>query len=97
MIKKGLLDEKGVRVFHDVPKYAHMQGLFAMGDRRVGALIEKIASGDPLAVKDRLFKESLDFYVFRKKELSESLPWDFIDIGVSKEKLWDEYNKALAG
>jgi len=97
MIKKGLLDEKGVRVFHDVPKYAHMQGLFAMGDRRVGALIEKIASGDPLAVKDRLFKESLDFYVFRKKELSESLPWDFIDVGVSKEKLWDEYNNALAG
>jgi radical SAM superfamily enzyme YgiQ (UPF0313 family) len=97
MIKKGLLDEKGVRVFHDVPKYAYIQGLFAMGDRRVGTLIERMASGDPLAVKDRLFKESLDFYVFRKKELSEILPWDFIDVGVSKEKLRDEYNKALAG
>ncbi len=97
MIKKGLLDERGVRVFHDVPKYAHIQGLFAMGDRRVGALIEKIASGDPLASKDRLFKESLDFYIFRKKELSEILPWDFIDAGISKEKLWDEYQKALEG
>ncbi|MDH4231136.1 MAG: radical SAM protein [Nitrospirota bacterium] len=97
MIKKGLLDERGVRVFHDVPKYAHIQGLFAMGDRRVGALIEKIASGDPLAAKDRLFKESLDFYIFRKKELSEILPWDFIDAGISKEKLWNEYQKALEG
>ncbi|HWR57377.1 MAG TPA: radical SAM protein, partial [Thermodesulfovibrionales bacterium] len=34
-IKNGLGTLKGVRVFHDVPKYAYMQGLFAMGDRRI--------------------------------------------------------------
>lgn len=97
MIKKGLLGEKGVRVFHDVPKYAYMQGLFALGNRNVGTLIERIALGDALAVKDRSFDRYLDFYVFRKKDISEKLPWDFIDAGISKEKLWEEYKKAIEG
>ena len=97
MLKKGLLNEKGVRVFHDVPKYAYMQGLFALGNRSVGALIERIALDDALALKDQSFERDLDFYVFRKKDISENLPWDFIDAGISKEKLWQEYQKALQG
>ena len=97
MIKKGLLGEKGVRVFHDVLKLAYMQGLFALGNRSVGALIERIAAGDALAVKDREYEKALDFYVFREKDFSENLPWDFIDAGISKEKLWQEYQKAIKG
>ena len=42
MIKKGLFPIKGVKVFHDVPKYAYMQGLFSMGDRRVSKALEKM-------------------------------------------------------
>ena len=38
-----------------------------------------------------------DFYVPRKRELSEVLPWDFIDIGVRKEYLRNEYERALEG
>jgi hypothetical protein len=38
-----------------------------------------------------------DFYLFRRKDFHELLPWDFIDMGVSKEKLWDEYQEALSG
>jgi len=94
VIKKGLIGEKGVRVVHDVPKYAYMQGLFALGSRSIGTLIEKIASGDPLALKDSSYEKALDFYVFRKKDRDENLPWDFIDAGLSKEKLWQEYEKA---
>jgi radical SAM superfamily enzyme YgiQ (UPF0313 family) len=97
IIKKGLMEEKGVRVFHDVPKYAYMQAVFALGNRSTGALIERIASGDPLALKDRAYEKALDFFVFRKKDISENLPWDFIDAGVSKEKLWQEYRKAIEG
>ena len=95
MIKKGLMEEKGMKVFHDVPKYAYMQGLFALGNRSTGALIHRIASGDPLALKDRAYESALDFFVFRKKDLSENLPWDFIDAGVPKEKLWQEYKQAV--
>ena len=71
--------------------------MFALGDRRAGELIERIASGDDLAVKDKSYEKALDFFVFRKKDISENLPWDFIDAGVSKEKLWEEYQKAIEG
>jgi hypothetical protein len=37
-----------------------------------------------------------DFYAMRNKGFLEKLPWDFIDSGISKERLWDEYQKALA-
>ena len=37
----------------------------------------------------------LDFYVYRKRELDEVLPWDFINIGTTKEFMVREYNNAL--
>jgi len=45
-IKKALRDEKGVKVFHDVPKYAHMQGLFSMGDRRIFNVLKEMVKTD---------------------------------------------------
>jgi hypothetical protein len=36
-----------------------------------------------------------DFYVYRQKQLDEILPWDLIDLGVSKKALVSEYRKAL--
>ena len=35
-----------------------------------------------------------EFYVYRKREKTEILPWDFIDIGVSKNYLLCELEKA---
>lgn len=95
MIKNGLISIKGIKVFHDVPKYAYMQGLFCQGDRRISGAIEKIQvhndwrkAADAAGVKE-------NFYIFRKKEFAETLPWDFIDVGIEKEKLWTEYQEAL--
>jgi len=36
-----------------------------------------------------------DFYVYRRKETEEILPWDFIDHGTEKTVLISEYRKAL--
>ena len=36
-----------------------------------------------------------DFYL-RDKPVDEFLPWDFIDVGISKEILRDEFNKSIA-
>ena len=36
-----------------------------------------------------------DFYIFRKREFKEILPWDFIDMGISKDALWSEYQQAI--
>ena len=38
-----------------------------------------------------------DFYVYRRKETEEILPWDFIDHGTEKTLLINEYRKALSG
>lgn len=96
MIKKLLLPIKGIRVFHDVPKYAYMQGLFSMGDRRISRVLEamlKIHDWRKACIDSGI---EPDFYIMRKKDFAEALPWDFIDSGISKEKLWEEYQKALS-
>jgi radical SAM superfamily enzyme YgiQ (UPF0313 family) len=94
-IKKSLKNEKNVFVFHDLPKYAHMQGIFSLGDRRVFFLIREMAFGSNLQKACQNTGIDADFYIFRKKDFDESLPWDFIDIGVKKEDLWKEYQEAL--
>jgi radical SAM superfamily enzyme YgiQ (UPF0313 family) len=93
-IKKSL-EPKGIKVFHDVPKYAHMQGLFSLGDRRIFPVIERMVETDDWRTACAEAGIDPDFYVFRKKLFDESLPWDFIDIGVPKEKIWEEYSKAI--
>jgi radical SAM superfamily enzyme YgiQ (UPF0313 family) len=100
MIKKGLLPIKGIKVFHDVPKYAYMQGFFSMGDRRVSKALEEISGPETSSGQDWMKAVASaglkrDFYIFREKDLSEILPWDFIDTGISKDSLWAEYQKAI--
>jgi radical SAM superfamily enzyme YgiQ (UPF0313 family) len=94
---KMSLETKGIKVFHDVPKFAHMQGLFSLGDRRVFPMIERMVETDDYRKACTAEGIELEYYVFRKKRFDEVLPWDFINIGVSKERLWAEYSKALAG
>lgn len=95
VIKRSLQHVKDVKVFHDVPKYAYMQGLFSQGDRKVSKLIEEMLNVRDWrkAAENTNIKE--DFYIFRNKDYHEVLPWDFIDVGVSKERLWSEYQEAM--
>jgi len=94
-IKKGLKNLRGVKVFHDVPKYAYMQGLFARGDRRIGMVLEGM-----LYTRDwkrASLEKGIDVedYLFRQRERDEEFPWDFIDNGITKEQLWKEYMEAM--
>ena len=92
-IKSGL-DMKGVRVFHDVIKYAFMQGVFSRGDRRLSRVLNEMR--EPGRWKECLREAGLDpgFYLFRQRDFDETLPWDFIDAGISKDALWQEYLEA---
>lgn len=96
MIKKGLLSINGIKVFHDVPKYAYMQGFFSMGDRRVSKALEEMSRVKDWIKAVEAAGLNKDFYIFRKKEFDEILPWDFIDMGISKDNLWAEYQEALS-
>lgn len=94
-IKKELMHEKSIKVLHDLPKYAYMQGLFSLGDRRVSGIIEKMSEDNNYI--DACSKAGIDmnFYTSRHKDFQEILPWDFIEAKISKEKLWNEYQGAL--
>ena len=95
-LKKTFSKEGGVTVTFDVPKWAYLQALLSMGDRRIGSLLRKTHEyeGD----FKRAFRDSelnTDFFVHRPKNLDELLPWDFIDHGLRKNFLIREYKLAL--
>jgi len=71
--------------------------LFSMGDRRVAKVLETMLEESDWGKAATASRINKDFYLFRKKNVSECLPWDFIDMGLSKQKLWEEYQEAMNG
>jgi hypothetical protein len=95
-LKKTLAKEGGVKVNCDVPKWAYVQTLLSVGDRRVGSILftsHKLGGDWTKAL--RFSDVNPDFFVHRPKSLNEVLPWDFIDHGILKNYLKKEYELAL--
>jgi radical SAM family uncharacterized protein len=96
MIQRGAQGEKGIEMIHDLPKWAYVQALLSRGDRRVGKMLmatHKCQGNWSQALRETSI--NADFYVYRKRDLDEIFPWDFIDHGISKEQLKEEYLKAM--
>ncbi len=107
---KNTLTKRGFKIKgHDV-EMSLLEATFSRGDERLAPLIEKAWSlGCRLDGWSEVFdfekwKMAMDFTGiniedFAKKtyEKSDILPWDKIDIGVTKEFLWKEYQKAFSG
>lgn len=95
-LRKALGKEGGVRVSFDIPKWAYVQCLLSMGDRRVGAILLKAheLNGD-WKKAFRSTEINPDFFVHRARGLKEILPWDFMDHGIHKEYLIKEYKLSL--
>ena len=87
-----------------------LEGVFARGDRRVGKAIEEAYRLGCLfdAWTETFCNEKwmqafentgidIAFYTTRERELDELLPWDFIDIGVSKSFMKKEWERAQEG
>jgi radical SAM superfamily enzyme YgiQ (UPF0313 family) len=85
----------GVKVGGESPRMAVMEAVLARGDRRVGALVH---GGSGLSVR-ALRAAGVDpaFYAERARGLGETFPWEIVDLGVSKEYLWKEWQRALKG
>ena len=96
VIQRGIKGEKGIEIIHDLPKWAYIQALLSKGDRRVGKiLLAAHHFGGDWGKALRETSVNADFYVYRKRDLGEVFPWDFIDHGISKEKLKEEYLTAM--
>lgn len=95
-VKQGLGRVANFRVHADVPRWAYIQALLSRGDRRTAQLLAATQDNDGNWAKT--LKASVinpDFYVYRERSLDEILPWDFIDHGIKKAFLVEEYHKAL--
>lgn len=89
---------------------SELEGIFARGDRRLSSVIKRAYEEgcifdawtdffQPQKWNELLDEEGVDrnFYNYREREKDEIFPWDFIDIGVSKQFMWREYENAKAG
>ena len=97
-IKKTLIKSGGIVVNSDVPKWAYIQALLSLGDRRVSTILQsahKLNGNWKKAMQ--LSQINPDFFVYRPKNLDELLPWDFIDHGITKKHLKAEYRLAHEG
>lgn len=94
--------------WHD-PSATFAEGLTSRGDRRVGAVIERVwRAGGTFQEWSEHFSLSRwleacaaegldpDWYVTRHRDESEILPWDHITAGLHRDFLWDEWQAALA-
>lgn len=96
-IENAVRKEPTVKVIHDLPKWNYIQALLSLGDRRVSAiLLSAHANGGnwPKAFKE--VNVNPDFYVYRRKDVDEILPWDFVDHGIDKQYLVNECKRAMA-
>ena len=105
---KEMLNKKSIKYNWHEADVSVMEGLLARGDRKISKVIYNAyksgclydAWGDFFdnekwmkAIEDAGI--DLDFYTTRERELDEIFPWDFIDIGVTKNFLMREWKNAL--
>ncbi|MGB8990515.1 MAG: radical SAM protein [Desulfobaccales bacterium] len=96
LVAREFHGRRTVRVHTDLPKWAYVQALLARGDRRVGdILVAAQARGWNRALTENPLNP--DFFTRRERRPDELFPWDFIDHGLKKDYLWEEYQRALEG
>jgi radical SAM superfamily enzyme YgiQ (UPF0313 family) len=96
-IRRSLQKEPNINVTHGLAKWAYLQALFGRGDRRVLPFVLAGASADTDWRK--VFRTTTlnpDFFVHRERGREELFPWDFIDHGIPKEALYQEYERRLS-
>ncbi len=101
---------KSIEYNYHTPDISRLEAVTARGDRRLGPVIEEAArNGAKLDGWDEYFNYDIwmnafktcgvdpDFYTVRGYGENEILPWDTIDVGVSKKFLLRERKRAHEG
>ena len=105
---KEQLNQRSIRYqCHDAVT-SELEGIFARGDRKLCKVIEDayrrgcIFDAWTDYFKEDVWEQVMDekgvsryFYNYRERGKDEIFPWDFIDIGVSKNFLYREYENSL--
>jgi len=110
MVKDGFFKQKNRKSlsyrYHDAD-LTIMEGIFARGDRKLApAILQAYQAGCIFDAWHEMFHQELwnqafadnhidtEFYTSRERKVDEILPWDFIDIGVSKQFFIKEWERA---
>lgn len=106
---KEQLNKKSIKYNWHEADVSVLEGILARGDRKVGAsILRAYEKGSLYDAWGENFDNDLwmsafaetgvdpDFYTCRTRRESEILPWDFINIGVTKKFLWREWENAQA-
>lgn len=101
---------KSVEYNYHAPNLSRLEAVMARGDRRLGNVVaEAVKHGARLDGWDETFSYQTwldaftacgidpDYYTVRGIDEAEILPWDTIDVGVSKRFLLAERERAYAG
>jgi radical SAM family uncharacterized protein/radical SAM-linked protein len=106
LIQTGLRKDRA-KVKWNPTELSWLEGIFSRGDRRLSdVVLEAWKRGARFDGWGEIFKKSIweeafsftgldpSFYLERRRDCSEIFPWDHIRSGVSKEYLWQEWEKA---
>lgn len=97
-LKRAILSIGGVKFSGESPRLAMVQGYLARGDRRIADVIEAaMTNGGDYPAALRATGVDVSDYLYRTRDEGETLPWDHVDLRVSKSYLWREYQRALKG
>ncbi len=107
---KNQLNRKSLKYNWHEADVTVLEGVFARGDRRTSQVVlEAYKLGCIYDAWSEHFKNDLwlqafenvgldiGFYTTRPRDLDEKFPWDFIDIGVTKDFLKREWKNAIEG
>lgn len=107
---RAQLNQKSIKYNWHEADVTVLEGILARGDRRVAPVIAKAYEKGSLFdswseyFKPQAWEEAFqetgvdpDFYIMRERPVTEILPWDFIDMGVTKNFLVREWNRAKEG
>jgi radical SAM family uncharacterized protein len=104
---RGTIKSRAISYSWHESLVSYLEAIFARGDRRLcDVLIKAFEKGAKFDGWSEYFSFEIwmdalkecgvdgDFYAYRNRSYEEVLPWDFIDIGVDKEFLIKENEKA---
>jgi radical SAM family uncharacterized protein len=106
---RRLIRGRGLKLSWNDPETSILEAAISLGDRRLGKVLHQVwREGARFDAWSELFDagrwwgafeaQGLDpaFYALRERPLDETLPWDHISSGVSKEFLISEYERSLS-